>query len=185
MRVRHGFTGRVAVVALLSLVLTACGSEANGDAATADGDVASANGWMDIRLTDVDGESFTISELAGTPVFVENFATWCSNCLRQLGDTQDAAARAGDNAAFLALSVETDLDPGDVAAYAEENGFDDIRFAVMTPEMLAAVEEAFGPSALNPPATPKVLIDATGTPGELVTGFESPDEIVAQVDRAA
>ena len=42
----------------------------------------------------------TISEFAGTPVVVENFATWCSNCLRQLGDTQDAAAQAGSDAVF-------------------------------------------------------------------------------------
>lgn len=177
----------VVVLALFGLVVSGCGSDATDNASTDPAEVgaAAADGWLDIRLTDVDGESFTISELAGTPVFVENFATWCSNCLRQLGDTQDAAAQAGDEAVFLALSVEIDLDPAEVAAYAEEKGFDDIRFAVMTPEFLAAMSDAFGNSALNPPSTPKILVDASGTPGELVTGFESPDEILAQLDRAA
>ena len=33
----------------------------------------------------------------------------------------------------------------------------------------------------NPPSTPKVVIDPMGHAGELVTGFESVDDIVAKV----
>ena len=69
---------------------------------------------------------------------------------------------------FIALSVETDLSADDVAEYAADHGFDSIRFAVMTPEAL-------------PPSTPKVVIDPMGHAGELQTGFESVDEIVAKV----
>ena len=165
-----------------SLLVSACGTDSTkaDDAATSGGDAA-ASTWTELRLTDVSGETFVISDLAGRPVFVENFATWCSNCLRQLGDTQKAAAAAGDSAVFLALSVETDLDAATVADYAEKNGFADIRFAVMTPDFLAAMSDAFGTTALNPPSTPKVLVDASGAPGEMVTGFESPSEIGAKV----
>jgi thiol-disulfide isomerase/thioredoxin len=138
-------------------------------------------GWQNVAITDTDGVSLTIAELKGMPVLVENFATWCSNCRRQLGDTQAAAARAGDKATFLALSVETDLAASDVAKYAADNGFDDIRFAVMTPEMLAAMNDAYGNSALNPPSTPKITIAADGTAGSMVTGYESPDTILANL----
>ena len=166
-----------------SLLVSACGTDSTtkGDDAAASGGGAAASTWTELRLTDVAGETFAISDLAGRPVFVENFATWCSNCLRQLGDTQKAAAAAGDSAVFLALSVETDLDAATVADYAEKNGFADIRFAVMTPDFLAAMSDAFGTTALNPPSTPKVLVDASGAPGEMVTGFESPSEIGAKV----
>ena len=112
---------------------------------------------------------------------MENFATWCSNCRQQLTDTQKAAEAAGEDAVFVALSVETELEAGDLADYADDNDLPDIRFAVMTPEMLAAVDDALGTSALNPPSTPHVAIAVDGTPGELVTGFESPEEILASL----
>ncbi len=137
--------------------------------------------WQTVQLTDVDGVAFTLDDFHGTPVFVETFATWCPNCKKQLEDTNAAAAQLGDQAVFIALSVETDLSADDVAEYAADNGFDSIRFAVMTPEALAAVVEGLGQSAANPPSTPKVVIDPMGHAGELETGFESVDDIVAKV----
>jgi thiol-disulfide isomerase/thioredoxin len=175
-------------LALSALVVSSCGSDSAATATSrTQASVGSASAdptWVTLQLTDVTGNQFSIADFAGRPVFVENFATWCSNCLRQLGDTQNAASQAGDSAVFLALSVETDLDATKVAAYAQKNGFDDIRFAVMTPEFLAATDDLFGNSALNPPSTPKVVVDAAGKPGKLVTGFESPGEILAQVTQA-
>ena len=114
-------------------------------------------------------------------MFVENFATWCPNCREQLEATNAAAEQLGDQAVFIALSVETDLSADDVAEYAADHGFDSIRFAVMTPEALAAMVDGLGQSAANPPSTPKVVIDPMGHAGELQTGFESVDEIVAKV----
>ena len=137
--------------------------------------------WQTVQLTDVDGMAVTLDDFHGTPVLVETFATWCPNCKKQLEDTNAAAAQLGDQAVFIALSVETDLSADDVAEYAADNGFDSIRFAVMTPEALAAVVEGLGQSAANPPSTPKVVIDPMGHAGELETGFESVDDIVAKV----
>jgi thiol-disulfide isomerase/thioredoxin len=151
---------------------------AGGDSSAGDEPSTDFADWQLIEVTDTGGETFTIADLAGRPVFVENFATWCSNCRDQLRATQDAAAAAGDDAVFLALSVETELDVDDMADYQRDNGFDDIRFAVMSPELLAAMDAAFGTSALNPPSTPKVAVAADGTPGELVTGSESSEQIL-------
>jgi len=175
---------------LLAVLVVASGCGGEQSTSVGSGDSAGKNGasassaWTTLELTDVDGATFALADLSGTPVFVENFATWCSNCLRQLRDTQKAAAAAGEAATFVALSVETDIDPADVRAYADDKGFTDIRFAVMTPEMVAAVQDAFGTTALNPPSTPKVLIDADGTPGKMKTGFESPEEIAAKLAAA-
>ena len=166
----------------------ACGggsATAGSAGSTATGKASTPDAWTSLELTDVDGATFTLADLKGTPIVVENFATWCSNCLRQLGDTQKAAAAAGETAMFVALSVETDIDPADVRSYAKDKGFTDIRFAVMTPEMAAAMQDAFGTTALNPPSTPKIVIDADGTPGKMVTGFESPDEIAAKITAAS
>ena len=91
---------------------------------------------------------------------------------RSSATTNEAAAALGDGAVVLALSVETDLSPSDVAAYAEENGFGDIRFAVVSPEMLAALVEAFGNSIAEPAEHAEVRRSMQlGQAGELTTGW--------------
>ena len=89
--------GVVVVTALGSLLLTGCGDDStvkdtgasaatsadDAGAGSAGDETSVASGWTTAELTDVSGEAFTIADLAGKPVFVENFATWCSNCLRQ------------------------------------------------------------------------------------------------------
>lgn len=193
-----------ALILTSAALLAACGSddrsasapsaesETSASAATAPavgapsttGQVALA-AWQTTPMTDVDGESFTVADFIGRPVLVETFATWCTNCRAQLRDTQAAAAEMGEDAVVLALSVETELSAEDVARYAADNGFTDIRFAVMTPEALAASVDAFGNTLANPPSTPKVIVDATGAPGELSTGAESSDSLVQQLRDAA
>lgn len=49
------------------------GDQGSGDAAQD----ASMYAWADMELTDVEtGETFTISELSGTPVYIQSFAVW-------------------------------------------------------------------------------------------------------------
>jgi thiol-disulfide isomerase/thioredoxin len=141
--------------------------------------------WQQLTLTDVDGVEFTLGDFMGKPVFVENFATWCPKCREQLGTTNEAAGTLGDDAVVIALSVETDLSADDVAEYAADNGFDNIRFAVMTPEFLAAISDAYGNSSINPPSTPHFVIDIHGAAGELDTGSKSADDIVKALQTAA
>jgi cytochrome oxidase Cu insertion factor (SCO1/SenC/PrrC family) len=160
-----------------------CGPPTASDPSTST--VAELPAWQTLEIVDTDGVSFTLADCIGTPVLVELFATWCSNCRRQLPKTQEAAVTMGDRAAVIALSVETDLSPDAVTEYAEQNDFPDIRFAVMSPDLLAAFVDAFGNSAANPPSTPKIVIDAQGRAGELTTGQESTDELVEQLTAAA
>jgi thiol-disulfide isomerase/thioredoxin len=147
-------------------------------------DMTELAAWQTREIVDVDGQAFTLADFAGRPVFVEAFATWCPKCREQLGDTQEAAAMLGDDAVVIALSVETDLSAADVASYAADNGFTDVRFAVMTPELLAEMVDSLGNSVANPPSTPHVVIAADGTAGELSTGSISADDIVAALSAA-
>lgn len=128
-----------------------------------------------------DGSTVTVADFAGQTVFVETFATWCSTCRRQLKDTNVAAGQAGDDVAFLVLSVETNLDPAELDAYAAENGFDNLQFAVLDADGLVAFDAQFGRSVLNAPSTPKFVVAPDGTIGPMTTGLESVDEILAQV----
>jgi thiol-disulfide isomerase/thioredoxin len=180
----------VAATGAVTLLLAGCGGGSGSDAndgvapaptPPAETSSAELSAWQTATITDVEGATFSLADLAGKPVFVEFFATWCSSCLAQLGDTQAAAAELGDEAEFVVLSVETDLGPADVAAYAERHGFENLRFAVMTPELLAATVSELGNSVASPPSTPHLVIAADGVAGELETGFASVSQIVSSI----
>lgn len=149
--------------------------QADGDAGAGD---AATDGLLGISATTPDGSTITLAEFVGRPVLVETFATWCSTCRAQLGDTQQAAAQAGDDAVFLALSVETALDPASLERYAADNGFQDVRFGVLDGDALVTLQEQFGGTVLNPPSTPKFRIAPDGSVSELTTGPETSAEIL-------
>lgn len=139
--------------------------------------------WQQVRLTDTTGATFTVGELTGRPVFVEFFATWCPTCRAQLGRTNEAAGQLAGKAVVLALSTETELSAADLTKYQQDNDFSHLRFAVMTPAMLAAVVQAFGNDAANPPSTPHLVVSGAGAVGELRTGSEDPASIVGSLQR--
>jgi thiol-disulfide isomerase/thioredoxin len=135
--------------------------------------------WASLPLVNArTGESFTLADFAAKPVLVEPMATWCTNCRRQLGNVSAAATQLGEEATFVALSVEADLPPDQLAAYAEQNGFP-LVFAVVTPEILTALADQFGQTITNPPATPHFVLYPDGSVSELLTGGRSPEELVA------
>jgi thiol-disulfide isomerase/thioredoxin len=138
--------------------------------------------WQQITLTDVrTNETFTLADFAGKTVYVEPMATWCTNCRRQLGNVQEARAQLNDdNVVFVGISVETNIDNATLAEYTVNTGFD-WPFAVATPEMLQLLAEQFGRTIVNPPSTPHFIISPDGSFSELVTGFESPEEIIGRL----
>lgn len=137
--------------------------------------------WQSIALTDArSGASFTLADFAGKTVFVEPFATWCSNCRQQLSNVHAARQQAGEEVVFVALSVEANIGDEALAAYAADTGYD-LVFAAMPPEMLQALAAQFGQTISNPPATPHFVIYPDGTTSGLVTGIEPTEAILAQV----
>jgi thiol-disulfide isomerase/thioredoxin len=138
--------------------------------------------WLDLPLTDArSGATFTLGSFEGTPVYVEPMATWCTNCRRMLGNVTQAMAGVADGeAVFVALSVEGALPPERLASYAEREGFP-MRFAVATPDLIAALVGAFGRVITNPPLTPHFVVRPDGTVTDLSTGIEAPDAVLAFV----
>lgn len=140
--------------------------------------------WQQIALIDArSGSTFTLADFAGKTVFVEPFATWCSNCRQQLTNVQAAKAALGEDVVFVALSVEPNIGADALVRYADDANFD-LTFAAMPPELLQALAAQFGQTIANPPATPHFLIRPDGSTTDLVTGIESPDAIKAQIEAA-
>jgi thiol-disulfide isomerase/thioredoxin len=134
--------------------------------------VAAASTWQTLPLVNArTGESFTLADFSGKTVFIEPMATWCTNCRNQLTNLRDATTQVNnpENVVYIALSVETNISAADLAAYADAQGFD-YTFAVMTPDMLRAMTDAFGRIISVPPATPHLIIRPDGTHTSLLYG---------------
>jgi peroxiredoxin len=150
--------------------------------------LAQDEAWLDLPLTDAaTGEVFALSDFDGSVVVVETMSTWCGNCRRQLTHLRDATAElagAGVQVVVVAVSVERGLAPSALAAYAEREGFP-FRFVVADDALLRALADRFGRVALNPPATPHVIVAADGTVGQLSTGTAAPAALIELLQAAA
>ena len=57
----------------------------------------------DFTLTTVTGETFTLSELRGTPVVLNFWATWCPPCRAELPELQAASQRYAGQVAIVGV----------------------------------------------------------------------------------
>lgn len=88
-----------------------------------------------------------------------------------------------DEVVFVALSVEADLDPAALRAYAEREGFPFV-YATMPVEFQRSLVETVGRETVVPPLMPHLLIGADGVPGPVAFGDKSPEELAAELTAA-
>jgi thiol-disulfide isomerase/thioredoxin len=142
-----------------------------------------APAWMTVELTDAcSGEAFALTDFVGKTVYVEAMATWCPPCRDQLTRVKEATAQLSEEEreeiVVVALSSEVNLPPETLAENAAANDFPFI-FAVMPAEMLQTMADELGQEIAVPPATPHLIVAPDGTVGEIRTGSESPEDLLA------
>ena len=96
-----------------------------------------------VALTDLSGRPVAREELAGRPVLVEFWATWCPPCRGTLGWLGELKRRHGDRLAVLAVAIESD--EADVRRVASQAGAP-LRWVLGSPE----VARAFGDVSAMP-----------------------------------
>jgi thiol-disulfide isomerase/thioredoxin len=138
---------------------------------------------MTTELTDAcSGETFALTDFTGKTVYIEAMATWCPPCRDQLARVKEATAQIPEEEraeiVVVALSSEIDLPPETLAEYAAANEFPFV-FAVMPVEMLQSMADELGQEIAVPPATPHLIVAPDGTIGEIRTGSESPEDLLA------
>jgi cytochrome c biogenesis protein CcmG/thiol:disulfide interchange protein DsbE len=74
----------------------------------------------DFTATTLGGETVKLSELRGTPVVLNFWATWCPPCRAELPHFQ--AVHASQGADFTLLAVDVREAPQDVARFADQLG---------------------------------------------------------------
>lgn len=125
------------------------------------------------------GETFRLSDFAGKTVYVHAMATWCGNCRASQRSLRDNVVPnvSGDDVVFVSLSVETNIEPADLAVYAQNESFG-WTFAVMSNEMLAALSQQFGRTVTVPPSQPHFIIRPDGSVTDLLTGNPAPQAVI-------
>jgi thiol-disulfide isomerase/thioredoxin len=161
---------------------------ADTSAAAVGAELMAYNGpaWASLPLVNAEtGERFTLADFAGKTVFVEPFATWCTNCRRQLPNVE-AARQQVDPAGvvFVALSVAENVDNATLSQYAADNGWDFI-YAAASMEVTQGLVDSFGRTAITPPSTPHFIIRPDGSLTPLATGTHDAAALVAAINAAA
>jgi cytochrome oxidase Cu insertion factor (SCO1/SenC/PrrC family) len=89
-------------------------------------------------------------------------ATWCAACEDQQDAIREARAGFPADTVIVSLDVDPAGDTAALAAYAADHGYD-WTFATATTELTRALVDDLGAFAVNPAATPLVLIGRDGT----------------------
>jgi len=125
-----------------------------------------------IALKDISGRAIDPASLAGRPVVIEMWATWCPPCRSTLDWLKSAQKTYGDRVAVVAIAVDSKLEDVQKIAATLHPGY---RIVMGTPGVI----KAFGAVA----AVPKVMIfDRTGRRAKVVYG--APPDLHDQIDRA-
>jgi hypothetical protein len=195
-----------ALVALIALVLVVAACGTGGDAPAGGGDAPAPDAtsgaaetggtgqqgrpdeadlaatWLTAQLRDVrSGEMFRIADLAGSLVVIEPMAIWCTSCARQQREASLALAELDrPDVVYVSLGVDPTEPEEDLAAYAEQNGFD-WRFAVAPRPVARSLAETFGDQVLSPPSTPAILVTPEGDVVGPTFGIRSSADLQAEM----
>ena len=100
----------------LAILLAACGDSANEYAPLQRGDEAPAYGAVSL-----DGDSVALASLAGRPVLLNVWATWCPPCREEMPALQELHDRY-DERGLAVVAASLDASAADAAAFARELG---------------------------------------------------------------
>jgi thiol-disulfide isomerase/thioredoxin len=158
-----------------ALVLTLIGLLWVGPA-TAQTGIAVGDKAPIVTVHDLDGHAVDLGQWIGKkPVFLEFWATWCTNCAELLPTVKAAAERYGGKVEFLGMNVTVNQTPARVRRYLETE----------KPPYRPLWDEAEASrKAYKVPGTSYVvIIDATGT--VVYTGFGGKQDFEDALKRAA
>lgn len=131
-----------------------------------------------IALVDVrSGTTVTLGALAAEkPLLVETMAIWCTNCRGQMHEVRAAHELADFHS--VSIDVEAYEVPADLAAYADQQGWD-WPFVKADAATATALRDRFGTEVLFPPGMPKILFRPDGSVELLPLGVEMPAADIA------
>lgn len=136
------------------------------------GNIAYPGNWLDVPFTTIDGQEESLRSFEGKIIVLLPMSLDCIPCQEQLAfaretDRQFRLDGVAYEVVYLNLNVSPLDELDDLTAWAEGQGFESTeQFAWITgkasPELVTALNAAFGGSALNLQRTPILIIDTKG-----------------------
>lgn len=96
-------------------------STAEPEVLSVEGDQDGVEVAPDFTLTDLEGNSVSLSDYSGTPVLVNFWATWCPPCRSELPLIQRYQDKYGDE--FVVLAVDGGETAEDVQSFVDAQGY--------------------------------------------------------------
>ncbi len=172
----------IALVAVLLLFFQGDSSLGNSatiktGAALSPDDGGNGSAWNAVPLRDVStSRIFRVRDLAGKPVLLFSYTTWCSICTAQQNEIKRLQAMSPGS--FTAVGI--DIDPYEnediVRKHQSDNQFYGL-YAVAPPEMTNELTHEFGVDIISPASAPMVLICSNGTVTRLDRGVKSAEAL--------
>lgn len=160
-----------ALVAVAIAVVVASGEDDDGSAAP----TLQASGAADVALDRFEGDAppLTLAGLAGQPLVVNFFASWCGPCAREMPAFEDVHQQRGDEVRFIGVNIQDT--PAAALDLVARTGvtYDVVR------DTDAALFRALG--AVSMPTT--VLVTAEGEITEVWGGELSAGALQDRIDR--
>lgn len=132
----------------------------------------------EVRLTDFEGEEFSLNDYEGRPVVLNFWASWCPFCAAEMPDFETVHRSVADDVAFIGIDQCESCQGGSLEAakdLARETGVS-YRLAE---DPNGSVFVAFGGSSM--PTT--VFIDADGRVVERIGGMLSESQLRELIGR--
>lgn len=169
------------VAGVASMVAAGClGDDNNGLATPSNGESEMPPTWMTTTLEDIlTGERFTIADLE-PPIYIQNFAVWCSVCDRQERRLDDLNTQR-DEITIISVNIDPNKDPSTVKQHAEDNGYEWL-WTVPPAEVLGSMTDEFGTGMANAPNAPMILVCDEMNYYRLDHGLKSIETLETELD---
>lgn len=124
------------------------------------------------RLATADGRAFLLSDLRGTPVLLNFWATWCFSCITEMPLLEEASVQYGETAVVLGVNVGETPETAEIFA---------TNFSLTFPLVLDQATTVAQAYSIRPMPT-SFVIDANGVVVSVIPGVVSRASIAANLD---
>lgn len=77
----------------------------------------------DVQLADISGNSIRLSDMKGSVVFINFWATWCGSCIEEMPSIERLSRILSGNSQFRILTILYKDDLNRAISYLKENGY--------------------------------------------------------------
>jgi len=138
--------------------------------------------WLSEDMVNVlTGETYSVSDFAGTPVLLESFAVWCPTCTAQQEITKEFHDLYGNQVISISLDTDPNEDQQAVINHANSNGFTWI-YSVAPASVTQSLVDDFGNSIAFAPSVPMILVcEDQSNFKKLPGGLKSVDTLLNEI----